>query len=211
MRAGLLYDALTDAAAAVGSDPFDAHVAAAVLALAAGEAEREGVDLAERSGLDGADHAALARCLFGGFGLAGAGGAVLAVGVQEQTLRDILWMNSSGATRFEALLARMIARRAMRPHHLWQDLGLGNRAELSEVMRRHFPRLARRNEHDMKWKKFFYRMMCSDEGFTLCAAPVCSECDDFDQCFGSEDGEALLARMAHARPAFAPVAQGGMA
>jgi nitrogen fixation protein NifQ len=51
----------------------------------------------------------------------------------------------------------------------------------------------------MKWKKFFYRMMCSSEQFRLCAAPVCSECDDFDACFGSEDGEALLARVANGR------------
>ena len=46
----------------------------------------------------------------------------------------------------------------------------------------------------MKWKKFFYRTICRDEGYTLCAAPSCAECEDFDNCFGEEGGESLLAR-----------------
>jgi nitrogen fixation protein NifQ len=61
-------------------------------------------------------------------------------------------------------------------------------------MNRHFAPLARRNRQDMKWKKFFYRMTCSEEGFSLCAAPVCSECCDFQTCFGDESGPSLLAR-----------------
>jgi nitrogen fixation protein NifQ len=46
----------------------------------------------------------------------------------------------------------------------------------------------------MKWKKFFFRMICKDEGFRLCSAPSCAECDDFSLCFGDESGESLLAR-----------------
>jgi nitrogen fixation protein NifQ len=61
-------------------------------------------------------------------------------------------------------------------------------------MIRHFSTLARRNDQDMKWKKFFYRMICRDEGFSLCVAPSCSECSDFNHCFGEESGESLLAR-----------------
>ena len=88
----------------------------------------------------------------------------------------------------------MIARRCKSPHHLWQDLGLANRGELSQLMNRHFARLADKNRQDMKWKKFLYRMVCGSEGFMLCTAPVCSECDDFKNCFGAEDGESMLAR-----------------
>jgi nitrogen fixation protein NifQ len=40
-------------------------------------------------------------------------------------------------------------------------------------------------------------MICRSEGFSLCAAPVCSDCVDFDNCFGDEDGEALLARVSN--------------
>jgi nitrogen fixation protein NifQ len=94
-----------------------------------------------------------------------------------------------------ALLAIVVARRAMRPNHLWQDLGLTNRGELSALMRRHFAPLALRNRQDMKWKKFFYRMICSDDSYRLCVAPSCSECSDFNGCFGDESGESLLARV----------------
>ena len=34
----------------------------------------------------------------------------------------------------------------------------------------------------------------SAEGFSLCTTPICSDCDDFEHCFGSEDGESMLAR-----------------
>ena len=88
----------------------------------------------------------------------------------------------------------MIARRSQRPNHLWQDLGLNSRRDLSELMTRHFKPLAMRNKQDMKWKKFFYRIICADAAYSLCTAPSCGECDDFDHCFGEETGESLLAR-----------------
>lgn len=192
-----LYQTLFDRGMRIGADLFDLHVAASILALAAGEAEREGVPLVERIGLEAPELAELCTMMFPG-GIAAAA-APLKLEQQEQALRDILWMNSANASVFELLLSRLIARRSLRPNHLWQDLGLANRGELSMLMERHFPRLAQRNSTDMKWKKFFYRMMCSSEGFRLCAAPVCTECDDFDDCFGSEDGEALLAGIANGR------------
>ena len=79
--------------------------------------------------------------------------------------------------------------------HLWQDLGLLDRGELNRLMRERFPTLAARNVANMKWKKFFYRMLCELEGFTLCTAPSCRECCDFDDCFGAETGESALARI----------------
>jgi nitrogen fixation protein NifQ len=85
----------------------------------------------------------------------------------------------------------MIARRGLEPHHLWQDLGLRNRGELSQLMHRHFATLARRNVNDMKWKKFLYRLVCGTEGFAVCASPVCSDCNDYDHCFGDESGTPL--------------------
>jgi nitrogen fixation protein NifQ len=90
-------------------------------------------------------------------------------------------------------LAAIVARRAQRPNHLWQDLGLRHRRELSWLMERHFEPLATRNAADMKWKKFLYRMICRDTGFLICSAPICTECSDFDACFGDESGESLLA------------------
>lgn len=183
-------------------DAFDIHVAASILALALTEAKQSGRSVCDGVGLDGATLQALIARMFPGaaaaFGDAAKDAAVTIDG-EEQSLREILWMYSSNASPLQRELAAMIARRCARPHHLWQDLGLRDRGELSRLMQRHFAKLAEKNRNDMKWKKFLYRMVCSTEGFTLCTAPVCSECDDFTTCFGAEDGEALLARIRNGR------------
>jgi len=118
----------------------------------------------------------------------------ITISEDERCLRELLWRFRSTSSEINSLLAILIARRATRGKHLWQDLGLVNRGELSRLMVKHFAQLARRNEHDMKWKKFFYRMICHDEGFTMCTAPCCSECCDSASCFGDESGESLFAR-----------------
>ncbi len=121
------------------------------------------------------------------------GSPTITVDEEEKSIRDILGMYCSGASKLERPLIAMVARRCKQPHHLWQDLGLRDRHELSKLMSRHFSRLAQKNSQDMKWKKFLYRMVCGSEGFTLCTSPVCSECEDFANCFGAEDGESRLA------------------
>ena len=88
------------------------------------------------------------------------------------------------ATAFAAIIATACAGR----DHLWQDLGLANRGELSQLMAVNFPVLAEANARagDMKWKKFLYRQFCADEGIYVCPAPSCGQCHDFAQCFGQE-------------------------
>jgi nitrogen fixation protein NifQ len=205
MDAALAYQELIQAADRSACDAFDAHVAAAILALGRSEAVGTADSVCERVGLDGAALRRLVAALFPeAMGIcAGVDLCLrLKVGDEEQTLRDLLWMYSTDASPLQRDLAAMIARRCLRPHHLWQDLGLRNRAELSQLMRRHFATLAQRNRNDMKWKKYLYRAICRADGFSLCAAPVCSDCDDFAVCFGGEDGESLLARnrLAQGRP-----------
>ncbi|MCJ2181943.1 nitrogen fixation protein NifQ [Novosphingobium sp. 1949] len=196
-RAEAIYAELLWQGGRARIDPVDVHLAASVLALAFYEAEVEGTSLAVATGLDGEELGELCRIAFPQVVLPEAGTPW--VGREEQALRDILWMNCGAASVFELLMARLVARRCQRPNHLWQDLGFASRSELSMLMQLHFPRLALKNANDMKWKKFFYRMMCSSEGFRLCSVPVCAECDDFDACFGPEDGEALLARIANGK------------
>lgn len=199
------YRRLVENADSSTFDDFDVHVAAAIIALALSEAGPDGRTLCDCVGLDGRDLVMLVAEMFPGALVDFEECAALATTIdeEERSLRDILWMYSTGATRLQRHLTAMIARRCGRPHHLWQDLGLNDRSELSRLMKRHFARLAEKNEHDMKWKKFLYRLVCRSEGFTLCSAPVCSECDDFSACFGAEDGEALLARLRNGREAIA--------
>jgi nitrogen fixation protein NifQ len=70
--------------------------------------------------------------------------------------------------------------------HLWQDLGLWSRADLSDLLSHNFPRLAASNRHNMKWKKFLYKQLCEAEGIYVCRAPSCEVCADYRHCFGSE-------------------------
>ena len=113
-------------------------------------------------------------------------------------LLSLLLDNRAQASEINGWLACCVASAAMHDGHLWQDMGLPNRSQLSRLLYEYFPALAAKNVGDMKWKKFLYRMVCRSEGFSLCTAPVCSECSDFDNCFGAEDGESRLARVAHA-------------
>ena len=53
-------------------------------------------------------------------------------------------------------MAHTVAVACLGDQHLWQDLQLGSRAELSALMGHWFPGLVARNQADMKWKKFLY-------------------------------------------------------
>ncbi len=85
-----------------------------------------------------------------------------------------------------AAVAEVIALACLGDNHLWQDLQLGSRAELTALIERHFPRLAARNQPPMKWKKFFYRLLCEREAILICKSPSCAVCTDYAQCFGPE-------------------------
>lgn len=197
-----IYSRLSGHGIAHGTETFTLHVAASLVAIAMQEARRSGQPVTVGLGLAPWELRALFLDLFPGAAelLEGFRGEPGEPEKDECALRDILWYHAAGTSTFERMLVKMIARRCQRPNHLWQDLGLGNRSQLGLLMQRYFPVLASRNVSDMKWKKFFYRTMCSSTGFTMCTAPVCSECDDFDACFGPEDGESLLAAVRNDRP-----------
>ncbi len=190
-------------ARAPGCDEFDAHVAASMLAISTAGALGHAQPETAAAGLTAEQFGALVREFFPKaaaarlFALSETAGRE----VEEACLLELLERCATSREPFQALLAAMIARRAQRPNHLWQDLGLNNRGELSRLMTRHFKPLAARNTGDMKWKKFFYRVICADEGFSLCTAPSCAECADFENCFGEETGESLLARARRAAEA----------
>ena len=89
----------------------------------------------------------------------------------------------------------------MRDNHLWQDMGLPNRALLSRLMAHNFPALAARNVGDMKWKKFFYRQLCEQANVPICKSPNCADCVDYRVCFGHEEGASLLVAIPAAQDA----------
>lgn len=177
-------------------DPFDAHALASILAMAIAEA-KGGIALSEATGLNLVTVESLMSAVFPrahGLNLPHGDRTEPSIPEDESCLRELLMRSTTHRTQFQLRLAALVARRAMRPNHLWQDCGLRNRNELCDLMSRHFAPIATRNVNNMKWKKFLYRMICRDEGFRLCTAPSCAECDDFSVCFGDESGESFLAR-----------------
>jgi nitrogen fixation protein NifQ len=182
------------AAADIGADDdFDRHVIASILAAAA----MDGGSLAARAGLSEYE---LVSLLTRHFPLVepkalGQLSGTDAASEEDETVmvRDLLLAQRSSEGDVGRWLAAMLARRAMEPNHLWEDLGLRERAELSRLLTRHFAPLAARNTRNMRWKRFFYRMLCEDDGFVMCTTPVCTQCNDFDLCFGEESGESRMA------------------
>jgi nitrogen fixation protein NifQ len=174
------------------NDDFDRHVLASILAAAAMEdhtvADRAGLAADELAVLvaeyfpAARDHLA-AWCMSDG----------RAEDDETVMVRDLLLQQRSSEGDVGRWLAAMIARRAMEPNHLWEDLGLRERAELSRMLMRHFAPLAAKNTRNMRWKRFFYRMLCEDDGFVMCTTPICTQCNDFDLCFGEESGESRMA------------------
>jgi nitrogen fixation protein NifQ len=104
-----------------------------------------------------------------------------------QELVKLLQIYRAGQDKSEDWLSAIIATGCMNNDHLWEDLGLWSRRDLSELMLRNFPVLAAKNDRDMKWKKFLYKQLCLQEGVYLCRAPSCAICRDYSLCFGSEE------------------------
>jgi nitrogen fixation protein NifQ len=102
-------------------------------------------------------------------------------------LRKLLLENRAQRSESEIWLAEILVFGCMGSDHLWQDLGLWSRAELSKLMADHFTPLAVLNVKNMKWKKFLYKRLCETEGIYTCRAPSCEACVDYANCFSSED------------------------
>ena len=107
---------------------------------------------------------------------------------EVQDLGSLLLDHRNGDDPATEWLAATIASGCMGSDHLWQDLGLTHRDDLSDILRRHFSRLYAANSENMKWKKFFYKQLCDRAEVRICQAPSCSVCNDYTQCFGPETG-----------------------
>ena len=141
-------------------------------------------------GLAQADFAALLARHFPGF-TAAAGGTLAAEDPSREAERaellSLLQAHCGGADASERWMAAIVAAACMGGDHLWQDLGLWSRVDLSGLMTRNFPALAEKNTRDMKWKKFLYKQLCDRDGVYVCRSPSCEVCADYAKCFGPED------------------------
>lgn len=99
-----------------------------------------------------------------------------------------LFLDHSVRRDFETqLIAEILIVGCMGGDHLWQDLGLWSRNDVSALIKQNFPALFAKNEKNMKWKKFLYKQLCIGEGVYICRAPSCEVCSDYKNCFGTEE------------------------
>ena len=108
---------------------------------------------------------------------------------EVEDLRALLLEHAAPAQRGSPALAAVVetvALACLGDNHLWQDLQLPSRTELSALMRHWFPALVAKNHADMKWKKFLYKQLCEREELFICKAPSCEVCTDRPVCFGPE-------------------------
>ena len=108
--------------------------------------------------------------------------------VEREDLKALLLEHRADMGQSEVELAEIVAAACMGGNHLWQDLGLWSRADVTQLITQNFPTLAAKNIHDMKWKKFLYKQLCQQAGIYVCRAPSCEVCVDYIHCFGVEEG-----------------------
>jgi len=176
-----IHDSLMDHAAGLPNDDLFARmIASQAVGLGA---------LPPGLGLFGPDYVALLARHFPGAGLPAPTDrpAFDPGGMPERDdLLALLLDHVAGRDDSERSMAAIVVVACMGGDHLWQDLGLWNRADLSRLMNENFPALSAKNDRDMKWKKFLYRQVCEREGIHVCPAPACQVCVDYAKCFGPE-------------------------
>ncbi len=114
-------------------------------------------------------------------------------GMEEELLRGLLLAHARPGDSASIRFAKIIARRALRHDHLWRELGLFDRVELSRLLSTHFITLAAGNTNNMRWKRYFYRKLCEAEGFSLCTAAACLGCKEKGSCFVPEEVKSVRA------------------
>lgn len=169
------------AAARAANDPNRPLFASMIAGQAAGEG-----CLPAHLGLGSAAFAHITGEYFPGAPIAGRA-RELETTPEADDLRALLLDHRARELRSELIVANILTAACAGRDHLWQDLGLANRDELSRLMWLNFPALARANTGDMKWKKFLYRQLCARDGTYVCPAPSCGVCADYARCFGPEN------------------------
>jgi len=106
---------------------------------------------------------------------------------EREDVLNLLLEYRAGKDASEKWIAEIVVAACMGLDHLWQDLGLWSRNELSEMLAINFPELASLNYRNMKWKKFIYKQLCERDGTFVCRAPSCDVCADYQKCFGPEE------------------------
>ncbi len=109
------------------------------------------------------------------------------LGSEFEDLVSMLLEHRSNDTSYNEWLAYAVASGCMGSDHLYHDMGLPDRSVLSALLERYFTALFRKNVHNMKWKKFFYKQLCDRAEIIMCPTRNCQTCIDYKNCFSQEE------------------------
>lgn len=98
-------------------------------------------------------------------------------------LVGLLWDHRSRDDRRDWWLAHALACACFGRRHLWQDLGLGGREDVSQLISKHFSGLHARNTQNLKWKRFLFQELGIRLDRHDLKPPACDGCDNYRSCF----------------------------
>ncbi|WP_321284329.1 nitrogen fixation protein NifQ [uncultured Vibrio sp.] len=98
-------------------------------------------------------------------------------------LSQLLFLSLDTSRQFAEEMAIVISSGCMGSQHLWHDLGLPERALLTQLFSDYFPTLSAKNVNNMRWKRFLYRQLCESGGDYVCRSPSCETCSSYNDCF----------------------------
>jgi nitrogen fixation protein NifQ len=80
-------------------------------------------------------------------------------------------------------MATVLATACLRPDHLWRDLGLTSRDDVTALLTHFFPSLVVENTANLRWKRFLAEACALAYGREPAPAPGCPGCEAYGECF----------------------------
>lgn len=98
-------------------------------------------------------------------------------------LLALLWSFRTEATPACWAAAAAVACGCFGHRHLWQDLGLSGRPEVTALLQAYFPGLVALNSRHLKWKRFLFMRLGEWLGQPGLQPPHCGGCDQYATCY----------------------------
>jgi nitrogen fixation protein NifQ len=98
-------------------------------------------------------------------------------------LRALLDAWRAPATDTTPWVSSVLVQACLRPDHLWRDLGLSGREDVTALLARHYPGLMARNVRNLRWKQFLAYSAREHAGQPPSEAPGCPACEDYGVCY----------------------------
>lgn len=98
-----------------------------------------------------------------------------------QLLLSLRSLDADASATFWA--AHVVSAAASGSRHLWQDLGLGGREDVTALLQYYFAPFCARNTAHLKWKRFLFQQLALEQPSSAPHKPDCTQCEQHAVCF----------------------------